>query len=386
MKRITKLILFMLLAIILVSGEVLPTQKSEALSVATVSGLKNEDSTSSSIKISWNKGKNVSGYEIRRSSKKSGTYSTIKTITNSSTTSYTNTKLSSGKTYYYKVRAYKTSNGKKYFGKYSSILTTSTDPSKVKNLKTSSKTSSSIKLKWDKVSNSSGYAVYRATSKSGTYLKIATVKDGSTTYYTNSKLGSNKKYYYKVRAYRSISGKNYYGSYSDILSTSTTNSAMAAYKKFLENNKYVDGEQIKYFATLDINNDGVKELLILDETDRQVYVYTYDNGSVKYCGDSYDRGIAYIDGSGRLARIFSNSELYMYYYLTLNSNNKLSMVSYTYNKIDNKYYKETGLVYGNWSKKVISKSEYDKAAKKADFSKYINKHKNTGSNRTKYLK
>ena len=45
----------------------------------------------------------------------------IAKITNYKTTSYTKKSLTSKKTYYYKVRAYKTINGKKVYGKYSSI-------------------------------------------------------------------------------------------------------------------------------------------------------------------------------------------------------------------------------------------------------------------------
>jgi len=43
----------------------------------------------------------------------------VKTITKGSTTSYTNTKLSSNKTYYYKVRGYVSYNKNKYPGTFS---------------------------------------------------------------------------------------------------------------------------------------------------------------------------------------------------------------------------------------------------------------------------
>lgn len=73
------------------------------------------------VALSWKKIKGVSGYEIYRSTKKSGAYKKIKTIKKASLTRYTNKKLKSGKTYYYKVRAYKTINGVKVYGKYSSV-------------------------------------------------------------------------------------------------------------------------------------------------------------------------------------------------------------------------------------------------------------------------
>ena len=51
------------------------------------------------------------------------------------------------------------------------------------------------KLTWNKVTGATGYRVYRATSKSGKYKMIATVKK---TAYTDKKTKARKKYYYKV--------------------------------------------------------------------------------------------------------------------------------------------------------------------------------------------
>ena len=58
------------------------------------------------------------GYEVYRSNSKKGTYSKISTTNN---LSYTNSKLSKKKTYYYKVRAYKVVNNKKVYSSFSSI-------------------------------------------------------------------------------------------------------------------------------------------------------------------------------------------------------------------------------------------------------------------------
>ena len=69
-------------------------------------------------------------------------------------------------------------------------------------------------LKWKKVSGAKGYVVYRATSKSGKYKAVSTIKKGSTVSYINKKLTSKKTYYYKVRAYRTENGKRIYSSYS----------------------------------------------------------------------------------------------------------------------------------------------------------------------------
>ena len=80
-----------------------------------------------------NKDDNTGGH-IRRSSayavlvaknlRKNKNYKKIATINNSKNT-FKDSSLSKNKTYYYKVRAYKTSNGKKVYGSYSSVKSTS---------------------------------------------------------------------------------------------------------------------------------------------------------------------------------------------------------------------------------------------------------------------
>lgn len=174
--------------------------------------------------------------------------------------------------------------------------------------------------------------------------------------------------------------------------TSTASSSMKAYKKFLKKNKYVYGPdkyyKMNYFATIDLDKNGVKELIMIDKSNREVTVYTYTNGKVKYCGNMYDRGIVYIDKNGRLARRFNNSGVKMNYYLTLNKKKQLSLVSYTYDKVEKKYYKETDVVESSedYNRSKISKKTYNKAVKKSDFAKNVSKHLNNSSNRDKYLK
>lgn len=72
-------------------------------------------------------------------------------------------------------------------------------------------------LSWEKVKRADGYVIYMATSKNGKYEKIATVKSG-TLKYTKKKLKSNKKYYFKIKAYRTIGKKKIYSSYSSVKS------------------------------------------------------------------------------------------------------------------------------------------------------------------------
>ncbi len=70
-------------------------------------------------KISWSKVSDVDGYVIYRSTKKKKGYKKVATVKGGSKVSYTNKKLISKKTYYYKVRSYKVVNGVTIYSNYS---------------------------------------------------------------------------------------------------------------------------------------------------------------------------------------------------------------------------------------------------------------------------
>lgn len=91
-------------------------------------------------------------------------------------------------------------------------------PSQVKNVKISGKSTTYVNLKWDSCVGVTGYEVYRATTKNGTYSKVATVTAAS---YKNTGLKRGKTYYYKVRAYKTVGNTKIYGSYSGVYQVAT---------------------------------------------------------------------------------------------------------------------------------------------------------------------
>ena len=78
----------------------------------------------SSVTLSWTRQAGASGYVLYRSSSQNGSYSKVATIKGDSVTKYTVKNLPSGKTYYFKIAAYKTSGGKNIFGSFSSVKNT----------------------------------------------------------------------------------------------------------------------------------------------------------------------------------------------------------------------------------------------------------------------
>ncbi|MGE8204612.1 InlB B-repeat-containing protein [Heyndrickxia sp. NPDC080065] len=169
------------------------------------------------LKVYWKKVSGATGYEIYRATSKTGTYSKITAITSGSTIDYLNSNLTTRKTYYYKIRAYRTIDGTKAYSSYSSIVSGKPVLAKPTSIKAKKVSSTSIKVSWNKVSEASGYEIYRASSKSGSYKKVKTLTKGTTVNYTNKSLAKRKTYYYKVRTYRTVNKKKIYSSFSNIV-------------------------------------------------------------------------------------------------------------------------------------------------------------------------
>jgi uncharacterized protein (TIGR02145 family) len=149
--------------------------------------------SATSIAVSWSAVSGTTGYYVYRSASATGTYTKVGDVTSESA-SYTNTGLTTGTTYYYKVSAY---NGSSESAQ-SSYVSAAT-PSVVLNPPTSitaRETSlSAITVSWSAVSGAIGYRVYRGTNVDGGYEHVGTT---TSTTYTNTGLPINVTYYYWV--------------------------------------------------------------------------------------------------------------------------------------------------------------------------------------------
>ena len=171
-----------------------------------IGGYKLSARTYNSVTFVWNTYPEAAGYQVYRAYSKDGTY---KKITTTKATSLKKSGLTTNKTCYYKVRAYKKSNGKTIYTKFTSPIAGTPVLSKPSTTVVSS--TAGVNVKWTAVSGATGYEVYRCTSKGGEYNKVKTT---SGNVFDNTSLTVNKEYYYKVRAYRTIDGKKKYGSFS----------------------------------------------------------------------------------------------------------------------------------------------------------------------------
>ena len=219
-KRATGIFIFALVMMVAVSfmpGGMTEVHGATFSTGAQVTGFKVTGTESNAVTFAWDAYPEASGYEIYKATSKNGSYERIKSTT---ATGFKRTGLTTGKTCYYKVRAYgKDQNGKTAYSNYSGVISGTPAPintaGAVADLRVSKYDDHSITLVWGAYSGASGYEVYKATSSTGKYVKIKTV---SGTSFKRTGLTTNKTCYYKVRAYRKTSdGKVYYSRFSQVI-------------------------------------------------------------------------------------------------------------------------------------------------------------------------
>lgn len=184
---------------------------------AKVTEVDTETRSSTYLTLNWKKVSGASGYRIYKYNTSSKSYEKVTTISKGSTVSYKITGLTAATEYQFKVRAYKKTDTGTLWGSSSSAYKDCTKPAQTKNLKAATK-SSAVTLTWSKVARADGYRIYRYNSKTKKYEKIATVKGNKTFSYKNTKLKKGSTMKYKVRAYKTYNGTNYYGAYSEVVS------------------------------------------------------------------------------------------------------------------------------------------------------------------------
>ena len=160
-----------------------------------------------SIKLTWKKVTGADGYRVYQYNSKTGKYEKIKTLTG---TSYTVKKLKAGTTYKFAVKAYSKADGETLWASSYKTITTATKPA-TPTLKATAG-SKQATISWKKVIGATGYVVYMQ-DEFGDYEKIGTTKNTS---YTRKKLTKGETYYFRVRAYKTVDGKNVYGGYKTV--------------------------------------------------------------------------------------------------------------------------------------------------------------------------
>lgn len=175
--------------------------------------LRAKAASATSIKLSWDKVSGAEGYEVYRmaadsaATKKTGYFNNsyekfelIKTINKNKTVKYTDKKLNKNLAYTYKVAAFKTVDGKKYYinSREESVNLSFgqmefTDVIRYSNGK--------VKVTWSPVYSASGYLVEKYNWDTEKWTKVKTLK-AKTSSRTFAKTTDNRGVLYRIRAYK----------------------------------------------------------------------------------------------------------------------------------------------------------------------------------------
>jgi len=141
--------------------------------------------------LGWNATTGATSYTVRRATTSGGAYATV--ASGVTGTSYTDTGLSNGTTYYYVVTPANASGD----GANSAETATATIPAAPTGLAATGGVGQ-IALTWNVSAGAAGYNVLRATSSNGNYTTVATGLAGTS--YTDTGLADGMTYYYAVVA------------------------------------------------------------------------------------------------------------------------------------------------------------------------------------------
>ena len=193
-----------------------------------VGGFKCSSKTSTSVTLKWNKGTTASGYQLQQY--KNGKWVTIYTGTKATNTSYTVKGLKAGTAgYRFRIRAYKTYGNTKQYGSWNSEVKVNTNPYGVGGFKCSSKSSTSVTLKWNKGTTASGYQLQQY--KNGKWVTIYTGTKATNTSYTVKKLKAGTAgYRFRIRAYKTYGNTKQYGSWSSEVKVNTNPYGVGGFK------------------------------------------------------------------------------------------------------------------------------------------------------------
>ena len=171
---------------------------------ARMTGLKAKSKTNNTVTLQWNKNATADSVFIEKYD--GSKWVNVKKLSAGFTT-YTVNGLSSGRTYRFRVRAYRA-------GEYSgyTYLNVNTRPYTTTGMKSKSVTKNSIVLQWNKNTSADGYSIEKYDGKKWVQVKRYTSNKSTT--YTIKGLKARTTYKFRMRAYKTIGKVNEYSAYT----------------------------------------------------------------------------------------------------------------------------------------------------------------------------
>ncbi|MBR3645382.1 MAG: hypothetical protein IKN54_03100 [Lachnospiraceae bacterium] len=133
-------------------------------------------------------------------------------------------RFGTGSFYYVKIRAVRTVGGKKYKGKYSNVTPIVTG---VNLVKVTSPAAGVINVRWEKAESAKGYKLEYSKDKDFKSVTTVYIEDKNKTSLKLYELVQNKRYYFRISAFKQMNSKDRKHSYRSLQKSAVVTSAAA---------------------------------------------------------------------------------------------------------------------------------------------------------------
>ncbi len=174
--------------------------------------IKSSKTGKSSTVITWGHSDYATKYQLYRAEGKNGKFKKIYTSDNRWQYTYKDKSLKEGTYYYYKIRAYKSVGGKKYYSYWSDTITVKTKISDTAFSLKPDYDNKSIKVSIKKDKSVSGYILYMYDSSA---KKMKKIWQGKSTSFEKTDIEPNKNYHFKIKTYKKANDGTIYGNLSE---------------------------------------------------------------------------------------------------------------------------------------------------------------------------